>query len=212
MKALCILLVFSLSACQPSTPEPPPAPPTQEPTPPEVAPSSEAEPFAEREPTDEEIREYGLIQSIEDGPYPMFVMSVEFPERQMRIDFDLNIESVDMDRSLLDKLPGSYATIFYLSEVTSMLEDVLVEGESVFGEYAPEYDSSWSTMSGTLQGAKTPSGDLPGQVVVVSEDGREIHLTTFIDDDLIAANGKQVEAFYADRYSNRITYLRPSTD
>lgn len=35
----------------------------------------------DRELMDDEINEYGLVVAVEDGPYPMFVVTVEFPER-----------------------------------------------------------------------------------------------------------------------------------
>ena len=59
-----------------------------------------------RDPTDDELNEYGLIASVEDGPYPMYSVTIEFPERRMRQSFSLNIEAVDMDRDALNVWKG----------------------------------------------------------------------------------------------------------
>ena len=60
----------------------------------------------EREPTEDEIREYGIIKTIEDTEYPMFVVTVEFPERQTTAYFNINIEALPQSDSDLYALKG----------------------------------------------------------------------------------------------------------
>ena len=66
--------------------------------------------YTNREPTDDEIREYGIIESIEDGQYPMFVVTLEFPKRKTKASFNLNIEAISQTSSDLDSLIGKYVS------------------------------------------------------------------------------------------------------
>lgn len=167
----------------------------------------------EREPTDDEIREFGRIMAIEDGPYPMFVITVEFPERKMKADFNLNIESISLTMSRLQKLKGKYATIYYLSEMKQDLYDIHRNGVSLMGEYAPEIDPSWKTITGTLIRASAETdGDLPDVVSVKDKIGNKTSFEFFITAEMVAANEKEVTAFYSEEYVETITYLRASGD
>lgn len=122
------------------------------------------------EPSDEDIQEYGIIEAIEDGGYPFFVVTVNFVERALKQDFNLNIEAISLDAEKLHQLRGKYATIFYTSELENSLSDLHYQGTSLFGEYAPEMDNSWKQITGTLQGANKPTpGDLPGKISVVND-------------------------------------------
>ena len=71
----------------------------------------------EREPTDDEIREFGIISNIEDGIYPMFIFTVEFPDRGFQMDFNLNMEYANIDPKSIDQLIGKYASFYYTSEL-----------------------------------------------------------------------------------------------
>jgi len=179
---------------------------------PNPAPEASPEASPDRDPTDDELNEYGLVESVEDGPYPMFTITFEFPERQMRQTFNLNIEAVNMDCDALNILEGNYATFYYVSELENNLEDLLVGGSSVFEEWAPEYDESWHRIEGVLEGAESLSGDLPGTFNVTAAGGEHIELGAFIDEAIMAANNASVVAFYSTRGVNTITYLRLSED
>jgi len=60
---------------------------------------------------DDELRAYGLIETIEDGAYPFFVVTVNFVEREMKADFNLNIEAISLNQEGLTSLIGKYAII-----------------------------------------------------------------------------------------------------
>ncbi len=165
------------------------------------------------EPTEDEIREYGIISEIEDGAYPIFNITVEFPERQMQETFYLNIESISMDMEALYKLQGKYATIYYTIDDEYDLYDVKLDGKSVLGEYAPKEDYSTDNVIGILEGAeKETYSDLPGIISVTDENGRKYNFEWFVDDLMVKANGKKVTAFYSIESNTKITHLIPATD
>ncbi len=144
----------------------------------------------EREPTDSEIREYGRVIGIEDGAYPMFIITVEFPERNMRHDYNLNNESIGISVESLYNFMGKYATIYYLSELENFLLDIQLNGISLMGEYAPKKDTTWKSITGILEGAEEVSGgDLPDEVSVTDILGKKISFKEFITPEMVAANG-----------------------
>lgn len=166
----------------------------------------------EYEPSGDEIREYGKIETIEDGGYPMFSITVDFVERQMKQSFGLNIEAISLTDSDLNKLKGKYATIYYTSDLENDISDLYYNGKSLSGEYAPEMDSSWKKITGTLSGATSLSGDLPGKITVTDSEGEKITFEWFIDDEVLKVNGKTITAFYTVRGVNKITHIEPSEE
>ena len=166
------------------------------------------------EPGDEEIREFGIIETIEDGGYPFFVVTVNFVERNMKHDFNLNIEAIDMDMEELATLTDQWATIYSTANIENFLYDLQYKGESVFGEYAPEKtDPSWKKITGVLSGAaEVTAGDLPDTVTVTSEEGTTLNFDIFIDAETVKANGNQVTAYYVIRGVNTITHIQPAED
>lgn len=163
------------------------------------------------EPSDEEIREYGLITNIEDGAYPIFTITVEFPERNMQHDFYLNIEEISLGMDSLYKLIDKYATIFYIIDEENNLYDLKLEDKSLFGEYAPEEDYSSDKITGILSGAETETtSDLPGKIFVTDENASTIGFDWYIDEMIVKANGKIVTAYYDVSYKEKITQIIPS--
>lgn len=166
----------------------------------------------EYEPGDDDIREYGIIERVEDATYPFFEVTLNFVERNMKQDFNLSIESISLTDSELYKLKGKYATIYYTSDLVNDLVDLHFEGKSLFGEYAPDMDSSWKKITGTLSGAESVSGDLPGKITVTDSEGQKIEFELYIDDETIKANGKTVTAFYTLEGVNTVTHIEPSSE
>ena len=166
---------------------------------------------ADREPTDDEIREFGLIKSIEDGAYPMFIIGVNFPDRAMKVDFNLNIEAISLDVSALSSLQGKYVSLYYLSELKNSLHDIQFNEASLLGEYAPEFDSGWKQITGVLSGAGAETAsDLPDLITVTDETGKKLEFEEYISQEEVAANGKTVTVFYSIRGVQTITYLKQS--
>ena len=167
--------------------------------------------FTPREPTDDEIREFGIITAIEDAPFPRFVVSISFPERDLSVDLDMNVADVEISHEL-DKFIGQYATIYYELIEFHGVADIQFDGQSILGEYAPEIESSWETFKGRLQGAEHASGDLPSELRVEDESGQSIKFEFFVDDEVMKVNDKVVEIFYRTSESEAITYMELSED
>jgi hypothetical protein len=165
-----------------------------------------------REPTDDEVREFGLITDIEDGAYPMFSITVEFPEREMSLSFGFNIEDSPMTMEDLNGLSGKYATIYYLSEEDAYVYDIVRECESLLGEYAEELGDESEEITGILSGATAVSGDLPDKITITSGDGTALSFDYFITEAIVAANGDEVTVYYEKSYTNQITYLWPASN
>jgi hypothetical protein len=165
----------------------------------------------EREPTGDEIREYGIIKTIEDAEYPMFVVTVEFPERQTTADFNINIEALPQSDSDLYALKGKYATIYYEDDSENMLMDIHFNGKTLYGKDAPEIDDSYKSITGILSGAETETaGDLPNTIYITDKDGVEMPFKEFIISEVVAKNGKTVTGYYYTRYNQTITYIKES--
>lgn len=166
-----------------------------------------------REPNDEELNEFGIIKGIEDGVYPMYQVTVEFPERQTKETFDLNMEAISMDMNELMNLPGKYVTLYYIAELAPSLYDVHHKGKTLLGEYAPEYDDSMKQITGILNGAAAETySDLPGKISVTDDEGNKIEFEYYVDDLMVPANGQVVTAFYYMQGRQTITYLKASED
>ena len=166
------------------------------------------------ESADDEIREYGLVKEVEDTGYPMFAVDMEFPERNMTASFSLNIEAGGFDHDAVYNMKGKYVTIYYTSDMEPSLADMQVKGKSVFGKYAPEnIDPEWQKITGTLSNADEPSqGDLPGTVTVTGKDGNQVNFKYYVDDAMVAANGKEVTAYYVMSGRNNITRIELSAE
>jgi len=172
--------------------------------------TTQSEEVDEQLPTDDEIQEYGIIVGIEDGPYPMFIITMEFPRREMKIDFNLNVETISQDMAAIYDLKGKYVRFYYLSDMVNDLTDLHINDVTLFGEWAPEFNPQWKSITGKLSGAETETvSDLPGEIYVNDETGRQISFELYIDSEVVNANGKVVTAYYSMRGVNTITYIAP---
>lgn len=164
-----------------------------------------------REPNDEEIREYGIISKVEDGVYPMFLVTVEFPERQTKATFNLNVGTTGIDELKLSSLTGKYATIYYTVDMKNNLTEMLFNKTSLMYDDALKIRPDFKVITGKLSGAETVTeSDLPGVVTVTAEDGAALDFEYYIDTEMMAANGKTVTAYYTVEPGMQITYLQPS--
>ncbi len=156
-----------------------------------------------------EIQEYGLITQIEDGIYPMYIVTMELPERKITRDFNLNIEAISQNAEDIPQLVGNYATIHYTSIFESNLLDLQLNGKSVLGRQVALNDSSFKKVTGTLKGATalTP-GDLPGNISVINKDGKIELFPCYITSEIVAINEQEVTAIYNERGVETITYIK----
>ena len=163
----------------------------------------------EREPTDDEINEFGLIKGIEDSGYPMFAIDVEFPERQMMASYRFNVEESPLNVEQLTAMKGKYATIYYITEDDPLIESIIRDCDPVWGEVAPD-SNGIEEITGVLSGADATSGDLPGTITITASDGSTKDFDIFIEEEMVAVNGTEVTVFYYENSTQTITYLKES--
>lgn len=162
---------------------------------------------------DEVLQEYGLIENIEDGAYPFFIVTVNFIGSKAKIDLDVNIEAMDLDIEDLNKLQGTYATIYYTSELRKNLQDLHYNDTSVFGEYAADYNKRWEQITGVLLGADiVTAGDLPSFISIAGTNGKNLDFEVFIDEEMVNVNGKTVTVFYDIDVAHTITDIIPTEE
>jgi hypothetical protein len=159
---------------------------------------------------DKLLTEYGLIQAVEGGAYPMYTITVKFPERNMIKTFSLNAEELQPRIEQLISLVGKYATIKYTSTLEPSLLDLRTKDKMIMG--SGKIDPSGKRISGKLTGAEEiTNSDLPG-AVQVSNDSQTIEFRFYVYEEIQAVNGKFVEANYTLRSINRIKSIIPSTE
>lgn len=161
------------------------------------------------EPTGDEIRELGRILSAEDAGYPMFVVEIEFPERQFSETFLLNMEEHDnLDPAALSNHVGKYAAFFYTSEIKDALLEVTLQGKSLVGAAEGDLPEGLQKITGVLScSADDMGGDLPGSLSITTADGETFEFEFFLTQELVDANGKQVDGYYEPRTENKITKI-----
>lgn len=172
--------------------------------------ADEPEGFVSREPNDDELNEFGVIAELEEAGYPLYTVTISFPERGMSSGFSLNVESATLSDEI-SKFQGQFATIYYESEESTEVLDIILNDQSLLGEYAPEDHEGLERFEGTLKGATSESGDLPGTLQIEGEE-ETLVFEYFVDTATIAANDQQVVVYYYKRYVDIITYLERSVD
>jgi len=154
---------------------------------------------------DDSIRDIGLIKSIEDGPYPMFSVTVEFPKRQFTETFSLNIESMAIDQNDLYATLDQYVTFDYTSELVPRLYEMTFNDKSLLDG---GIDPTLKKITGILSGAASiTKSDLPGLVTVTDQTGKQVHIPHYVSPAMVEANGKEVTAYYYLRTENNIVHI-----
>ena len=207
-----LFLLLALAACQSSQKQSEDTETdTEIPAEPEV--EQAVEDGGEREPTDDEIREYGLITGINDSPYPRFSVDMEFPERQMKASFVFDVYKHSMTLDELTSLQDQYATIYYVIEDDHTVVDVYSKGERLYMSVSDmDIDVEGAdSITGILDGAEeATAGDLPGEFTLTEASGRVTSFKEFIIDELVALNGQEITVYYYESSQNVITYIQPS--
>jgi len=168
----------------------------------------------DREPTHDEISEYGIVKAIEDAQYPMFVVTVEFPEKQTEADFNLNVEAIPQTEEDLANLQGKHVTLYYVDTSDNILMDIQFNGKTLYDdEEAPELDSSYKSITGVLSGAENETvSDLPDTIYITTANGNKMAFEEYITPEIVAKNGKIITGYYYMKYDQTITYLKKSEE
>lgn len=166
--------------------------------------------FTVRAPADEELNEFGIITGLEEAGYPLYNVTVSFPERGTSSNFLLNAEKASLSHEV-NAFAEKYATIYYESETSNEVLDIIFEGKSLSGAYEPGDHEGLESFTGVLRGASSASGDLPTKLAVEGEDGA-LPFEYFVDAATMTANDQAVTIYYYTRYLDAITYLELSAD
>lgn len=155
------------------------------------------------------ITERGLLKSVEDAGYPMFVVTIEFPERKFSEVFNLNMADIQyLDAGKLSSWQGKYVSFDYTSDFYNMLEQLKVNGKNILdnGGVPPKSGGNVKVVTGILSNAAEETrGDLPDIVYVTTEEEISVPFEYFITPEIVAANGKKVTAYYEERTQNVIS-------
>jgi hypothetical protein len=158
------------------------------------------------EPTEDQVRERGLIRQIEDSGYPFVNLTIEFPERQFEENFVLNLEEVEnVDQATINKWVGKYVTFNYTSNITNALLDVRMDGASLLGMSDEDLPEEVQKITGVLSGAsEVTTGDLPVLIRITDPHERSLSFEFFVTEEMVNAEGMIVEGFFQERTSNTI--------
>jgi hypothetical protein len=144
------------------------------------------------------------IVRIEDSGYPRYIVHVAAPEGVLAL--DLNVEEVAMGGLLANELAGKTASIDYRIEPENNLTDLRLDGRSLIdGTAAPTGPSITGILSGA---ASVTAGDVPDAIAVADAAGRRESFAYFVTPALVAANGREVTAFFKREEAKRVTALR----
>jgi len=161
---------------------------------------------------DDEIRDFGIVKKVEDGQYPMFIVTIEFPRSQHTVDFNINTTNLKQENLDLHALKGKSVHVTYTSNADNMLMDIHFNGKTLYGKHAPELDNSYKKITGVLSGADSESGDLTSTISITDKDGIKMDFKEFVTKEVMAKNGQQVTGYYYTKYSNTITKIKTSED
>ncbi|MCJ8322557.1 MAG: hypothetical protein HRU29_00605 [Rhizobiales bacterium] len=162
--------------------------------------------YAENHIEEDEIQEFGLVTVIEDGAYPMFNLTIEFPERGFSEPFNLNIEDMPFDSQYLSQADGKYVSFFYTSTLDNSLFEIELAGSFLLGDGTIYQE--WQRLEGVLQDANSATmTDLPDMVNIVDAAGISHNFAVFITPEMVQANGQMVTAYFAVFTNNNITKL-----
>lgn len=164
----------------------------------------------DRDPSDEELNEFGLVNLVEDAGYPFYYLLIEFPERQMEIYFQVIVENLNYTGSSLEELKGKYISFYYESDLENRLSDILSNGASVFGENG-YHDEDMYSVTGILSNAEEVSqGDLPGFFTITTNEGETLEFEYYISEEIVTINNTEVTVYYTIEDLYRINYIRLS--
>lgn len=154
------------------------------------------------------IKEFGLLAHVEDSGYPFFTLTVDFQERQFEESFVCNVEEVSgWDAGMLSGAVGKYISFEYYSEVSNALFDLRYGGQSILNPDGVT-DGNAKMIKGVLSGAEeVTTGDMPGMLFVSTEEEYFETFDFYITPEIVALNGKVVEAHYDQQVRNTIVSI-----
>jgi len=159
-----------------------------------------------------EVDEFGLITAIDDSGYPFYNVEIEFPERQLKETYLLDISQLEsMDPQILTSWLGQYVAFSYTSTVVNDLLDIRVNDASILGNDSMEFPEGVKTISGTLSGAyEVTAGDRPVKISITDPEEASYTFEFFVTPEMVEAEGTLVKGFFTQRTLNQIKSIKKS--
>ncbi len=161
----------------------------------------------DRDNNDEALNESGILVSVEDGAYPFYALTIEFPKNQARLSFTLNAEEVQVDIAALTDSTGEYISFDYTSDLEPMVMELELESGFVMDTENRHDLRAYKTARGLMGGAVLTMGDLPGTFFLEDAEGRRSYFEEYITEDMMAGLGRDVIVYYEMRSRNIITNI-----
>lgn len=163
-----------------------------------------------RQPAAGETRVDGRVIEVEDGGYPQFTVTVQ-PEgdgAQLLLYLNAEAEGLDLGGTQPAEFRDGPATVYYVTEDELNLLDLRLDGQTLT-EATGEPLAGGDSITGVLSGADAVTGgDLPDLITVTDAGGQARSFEYYITDAIVAANGRQVTAYYSAGQRKRITLMR----
>lgn len=143
----------------------------------------------------------GTLVSADDAGYPMFFLNILPAGAAEPTGYLFNNEAAEIEGGDINALVGKTveATVETKKEVGPI--DIMMNGKTIL----PEDDQEMRLMpvegeksvTGTLGGAAAvTASDLPDLLTITAKDGTTVSFEYYVDDKLVAANGKEVTMRY----------------
>lgn len=158
------------------------------------------------------VEDIGMITSIEDSGYPYYNLEIEFPERQLKETFLLDLSQLDsIDPQILMSWLGQYVTFTYTSTLVNDLLDLQVNEVSILGNEGMEFPEGVKMISGTLSGAyEVTAGDRPVKISITDPEEASYTFEFFVTPEMVEAEGTLVKGYFTQRTLNEIKSVTPN--
>lgn len=154
---------------------------------------------------DDILTETGVLTRLEDGAYPFYAITMEFPKREMRASFTLNVEAVAVDINALYAHLDETISVDYTSDTILNIFEVELDSGFLNGTKNRDELRDYKSASGIMQDASVTMGDLPGTFYLEDAEDNRTYFEDYITAEMVAGNGRQVTVYYSERYQNMIT-------
>lgn len=162
----------------------------------------------DRSGADDILTEIGILSSVEDGAYPIYSITLEFPEREMWASFTVNVEAVAVDTNALYEHVNETISVDYTSDIDLSIIEMELESGFLNGTENREDLRDYKSASGLMQDASVTMGDLPGTFYLEDAEDNRTYFEDYVTEEMVAGNGRQVTVYYYERFVNNVTAIR----
>jgi hypothetical protein len=197
-----------LAGCQPPAPTDAAAPAPEAPQAPAAPQAADALPLGDFKVT-------GVLTKVEDGAYPMFVLTVDTGDGKEPLVLNFNNEDVKKTPADLEigSLTGKRVAIDYTRKTELDLLTMMLDGKDI-RHHDPAYPVPVPDLSvtGRLDGVtQVTASDLPDVLTVTDSAGKAYEFEAYVSEEaIVAANGKTVTVGYDAGVREDVTAIAPA--